>query len=256
MSPLHRVQALAEDLLGRPLTAQDGVMSESIVTAERALGRSLPAPLATFYRLVGKLPQFTDAFDNFYALAELCDDEGLLMFLDENQVACSWGVDAQGRVFQCQDDDRYDEGLDLQAFLELIMQYQVATGGNYGYDVGIPDDELADLLTRDGWQETVNHNQLVIHRLHGFLIWFFQDADGKVKDNLRSFSSLIAPPDVMIQRYCLVDTYPAPVTWQELANDPSSKLAAIKVYKTLHGVGLKAAKKAVDAYITDRSSQS
>jgi len=253
---VHRIQTIAEDLLGRPLTAQDGIMPESIASAERDLGHSLPAPLAAFYRLVGNLPQFTDAYENFYAPAELRDDDGLLMFLDENQVVCSWGVDAQGRVFQCHDGGCYDEGLDLQAFLELMLQYQVAMGGNYGYDVRIPDGRLTDLLTQDGWQETVNHSQLVIRRLHGFLIWNYLEADGQVQNDPMFFSSLIAPPDAMIQRYCLKDTRPAPMTWQQLANDPSSKLAAIKLYKTQHGVGLKAAKKAVDAYIADRSSQS
>jgi len=200
---MHRIRTIAEDLLGRPLTAQDGVMPESIASAERALGHSLPAPLATFYRLVGNLPQFTNAFQEFAAPAQLRDVDGLLMFLEENQGVCSWGVDAQGRIFQCQGKERFDEGLDLHAFLELMLQYQVAQVGNYSYSVGIPDDELADLFAQDGWQETVNHNRLVIHRLHGFLIWNFLEADGQVQNDLVYLSSLIEPPDAMKERYCL-----------------------------------------------------
>ena len=83
------------------------------------------------------------------------------------------------------------------------MQYQVAQGGNHGYSVGIPDDELADLLARDNWQETVNHDGLVIHRLHGFLIWYFLEANGQAQNNLVYFSSLIDPPDAMRRRYGL-----------------------------------------------------
>jgi len=205
---MHRIRTIAEDLLGRPLTAQDGVTPESIASAERALGRSLPVPLATFYRLVGNLPQFTNAFQEFAAPAQLRDVDGLLMFLDENQGVCSWGVDAQGRVFQCHhignERHDYDEELDLQAFLELILQYQVAQGYNiYSYSIGVPDDELADLFTQDGWQETVNHNRLVIRRLHGFLIWNFLETNGQVQNDLVYFSSLIGPPSAMKQRYCL-----------------------------------------------------
>lgn len=49
--------------------------------------------------------------------------------------------------------------------------------------------------------------------------------------------------------YASADPAPPPVTWQELANDPSSKLAAIKLYQAQHGVGMSVAKKVVDAYI-------
>jgi hypothetical protein len=52
------------------------------------------------------------------------------------------------------------------------------------------------------------------------------------------------------------DPFPPPPSWQELANDPSNKLAAIRLYQTQHGVGMGAAKQVVDAYIADRSSRS
>jgi ribosomal protein L7/L12 len=45
---------------------------------------------------------------------------------------------------------------------------------------------------------------------------------------------------------------PLPVNnevWQTLAGDPQQKIAAIKAYRTAHGVGLADAKHAVEAYI-------
>jgi hypothetical protein len=72
-----------------------------MASAERTLGQVLPEPLTEFYCLVGNLPQFTSAFEEFAVPEQLRDVDGLLMFLDENQGVCSWGVDAQGRVFQC-----------------------------------------------------------------------------------------------------------------------------------------------------------
>ncbi|MCL2309997.1 MAG: hypothetical protein FWC42_09060 [Proteobacteria bacterium] len=202
MCPL---QTIAEELLGRSLVAQDGMSSDDIASAERALGRALPTPLKAFYRLLGNLPQFTSAFEEFIAPLQLRHTDGLLMFLDENQEVCSWGVDSQGRVFQCMNNDRFDTGLDLQTFLELILQYQVAQGSGYGYNVGLSDSELADLLAQEGWEKTVSHDQLLIHRLRGFLIWCFLDENGKAQDNQVFFAGLTDPPDAMKQRYGLTE---------------------------------------------------
>jgi hypothetical protein len=51
-----------------------------------------------------------------------------------------------------------------------------------------------------------------------------------------------------------IDYVPPPKTaWQELADDPTRKIAAIKAYREQHGVGLVEAKKAVEDYIEGRS---
>ncbi len=47
-----------------------------------------------------------------------------------------------------------------------------------------------------------------------------------------------------------INYVPPPKTaWQELADDPARKIAAIKAYREQHGVGLAEAKKAVEDYI-------
>jgi len=70
--------------------------------------------------------------------------------------------------------------------------------------------------------------------------------EGSAKVSFRELPPLNVEP-----RYvCTVaDPAPPPVTWQELASNPSRKLAAIKLYQTQHGVGMGAAKKDVDGYI-------
>jgi hypothetical protein len=45
---------------------------------------------------------------------------------------------------------------------------------------------------------------------------------------------------------------PPRTAWQELADDPNQKIAAIKAYREEHGVGLADAKKAVEDYIDGR----
>ena len=80
-----------------------------------------------------------DAFQQFALPEQIVKEAGLLIFLDENQGVCQWGVDAENRMFQCQDDDRYDIKLELEPFLALMLYYQVAQGGEYGYSVGLTD---------------------------------------------------------------------------------------------------------------------
>lgn len=47
-----------------------------------------------------------------------------------------------------------------------------------------------------------------------------------------------------------IDYVPPPKSaWQELADDPGHKIAAIKAYREQYGVGLAEAKKAVEDYI-------
>jgi hypothetical protein len=47
-----------------------------------------------------------------------------------------------------------------------------------------------------------------------------------------------------------IDYVPPPkAAWQDLADDPGRKIAAIKAYREQHGVGLAEAKQAVEDYI-------
>jgi ribosomal protein L7/L12 len=55
--------------------------------------------------------------------------------------------------------------------------------------------------------------------------------------------------DMILAHMGLQYVPPAQESWQELANDPARKIAAIKAYREQHGVGLKEAKDAVEAYV-------
>ncbi len=51
-----------------------------------------------------------------------------------------------------------------------------------------------------------------------------------------------------------IDYVPPPkAVWQELADEPTQKIAAIKAYREQHRVGLAEAKKVVEDYIEGRS---
>src|SRR4051794_21417687 len=54
--------------------------------------------------------------------------------------------------------------------------------------------------------------------------------------------------DLIMIHLGLEYTPPAPSTWQQLADDPAGKIAAINAYREEHGVDLAEAKRAVEAY--------
>src|SRR4051794_822656 len=54
--------------------------------------------------------------------------------------------------------------------------------------------------------------------------------------------------DLIMIHLGLEYTPPAPSTWQQLADDPARKIAAIKAYREEHGVDLVEAKRAVEQY--------
>jgi hypothetical protein len=55
--------------------------------------------------------------------------------------------------------------------------------------------------------------------------------------------------DLILTHLGLDYTPPPKAEWQELAADPSRKIAAIKAYREEHGVGLAEAKRAVEEYM-------
>ncbi len=203
--PWHTVlKSISEELLGRALTVEDGLDSASIEHAESALGFPIPQALKDYYRLVGKLPIFMDSFQQFLQPEEIYKTSGLLIFLEENQGVCHWGIDEENRIFQCQDDDEnYAIELKLEQFLELMLYYQTAQGSECGYSVGLSDEELETTLKAEGWRLTVKHDSLVIYCLKGFLIWYFQDIDETPVDDFIYFSSNFEATDTLKEQYLL-----------------------------------------------------
>lgn len=196
--------SIAESLLGRPLTIQDGIEQDVLAEVEKKLGRNLPEALKNFYQAVGKLPQFMSAYQLFALPEQLCVKDNLLIFLEENQGVCYWGVDEQGKVWQCDEDESsYDLEFDLHSFLELMLYYQVAQGAEFCYCSNLLDQELAELYQEDGWQQVVNYDDLVIYQLSNYLIWYFKDEENEVLDDIVYFVSLVAIPEQVIVKYVL-----------------------------------------------------
>jgi hypothetical protein len=76
---------------------------------------------------------------------------------------------------------------------------------------------------------------------------YFRPAD---RDRLRRVEHKL---DLVMTHLGLDYTPPAKTAWQDLADDPSRRIPAIKAYRDEHGVGLAEAKRAVEDYIEGRS---
>ncbi|MGW5258891.1 SMI1/KNR4 family protein [Streptomyces sp. NPDC004012] len=77
-----------------PLADGDGFTEEDLAAAEERLGVSLPTALGEMYRLLGRRQDLTSNHDRLLHPSQLyIDAHGrTLVFREENQGACSWGV--------------------------------------------------------------------------------------------------------------------------------------------------------------------
>ena len=131
----NKIRTIAENILGRHLTEKDGMSISKIEVVEKSLGLKLPTALRDFYLLVGNIDAFMSSFEQFiepYIKGEM------LVFLEENQGVCYWGVNIRDTenetVFQCTDletdnPEWHSEEVTLTDFLTILMYYQCAQGG-------------------------------------------------------------------------------------------------------------------------------
>lgn len=192
-----KIKTVAEDILGRPLTEKDGLSISEIEATENLLGFKLPSGLRDFYLLIGNLDIFISSFEQF--VGPYIKNEKLI-FLEENQGVCYWGINIQGTkdetVYMCTDiesDDSewYSEEVTLSDFLIILMYYQCAQGGYrhgsavYECNFDSKENYLQFLIgvTID-YTKVVEHNGLVIYQKNGKLIWHFTDEAGNMADTI------------------------------------------------------------------------
>jgi hypothetical protein len=200
------IRQIAEKLLGRSLTNNDGFDVETIENAETKLGQSIPAILKEFYITVGRLDIFMSSFQRFLKPEDLFYEDGKLVFLEENQNVCYWGVNITDTlVYQTQNIDNavwYSEEILLSDFLQMIMYGQCAEGG-YPFSGAIYDmdqDELTEFIaeiTIKNWQKVVDHNNWIIYENNRKLIWYFTDEDGNLSEDYPLFVSAQTKEDFL-----------------------------------------------------------
>jgi hypothetical protein len=177
------IKQIAEKLLDRPLRKEDGIDSKLLEEVEYILELTLPVPLKEFYLCVGNTESFTNSFEQFVKPDELVFIKEKLVFLEENQGVCCWGVNANEDnpvVYQYteESDEWYSEEVQLSEFLGMMLYYQFAQGGyEYGGAINQISDENLNNITQD-WEKVIDNNGLVIYWQQGKLIWYFTDKTG------------------------------------------------------------------------------
>ena len=193
----NKIRTIAESLLGRHLTEKDGMNISEIETVEDSLGLKLPTALREFYLLVGNLEMFISSFEQFF---EPYIKDEILVFLEENQGVCYWGINIRNSkneiVLQSTDIETdkpewYSEEVSLTDFLVILMYYQCAQGG-YEYVSAVYESKfdnkenylqfLAKIIV--GYRKVVEHNGLVIYQDGEKLIWYFTDEEGNLADTI------------------------------------------------------------------------
>ncbi|GAA1992232.1 SMI1/KNR4 family protein [Catenulispora subtropica] len=86
------IKIVAADWSARPLGPRDGCPEEELDAAAVRLGLPLPAALREAFQLFGRRDDLTRNQDPFSTPGDLDLYEGALVFREENQGVCWWGV--------------------------------------------------------------------------------------------------------------------------------------------------------------------
>ena len=136
------------------------------------------------YRHVGAVDGLMGGFEAFRPPEEWELDDGRLVFLDENQGVCSWGVDGDGQVWMLTDDGFSPEEAGIGGFLLTVLPYQLAQGGWPHTSEGVvPASELRTELARIAalrdWPLQADHNGLLVYGAGPHLLWALEPAPGE-----------------------------------------------------------------------------
>ena len=155
-----------------------GVPSGDVVVAETRVGAKVPRAVSDFYRLVGREPSLMETHNRILPLSEVTMVDGRLVFIEENQGVCVWGIKPDGgddpEVEQGITGDGYEWNSEEQTcsrFLCLMMYLQAAWGGHAHCADHMEPDELLPELRRE-WKQVVDDNGLLILQRPGLLVTY------------------------------------------------------------------------------------
>ena len=188
------IKNITEKLLGRSLIENDGINIEKIEETEIILGINLPKYLKDFYKDIGNTRLFTKSFERFIDIDKLFIMDNKLVFLEENQQVCIWGIDISKNdliVYQNADEGWYSEEVTINEFIDFMLYYQCAQGYENVMNIDtnkINNENLLTLLKE--MEKVVDNNHLIIYCNDNVLLWYYTDADNKILNNSIIISGL------------------------------------------------------------------
>ena len=178
---MNDIVEIAEKLLGRSLDSNDGINIKIIEEVEYIIETNLPKYLREFYLKIGNLKLFTQSFEQFLDIDKLYFEDNKLVFLEENQNVCIWGINKNEDdpiVYQNANDEWYSEDIKLSEFIKIIMYYQCATGYENANNITFDKIELDKIINR--MEKVVDNDHLIIFWGNNILLWYYTDEDNKI----------------------------------------------------------------------------
>ena len=179
-------QSIAEKLLARSITVDDGIDLSAIESVERELNIKIPAALLEYYKAIGKISEIDDGHNHFIAPRRDNSNENVFVFLEENQGVCYWGFDINStdkdnpEVLTKLSNDESEwtwTNLRLHDFIIENIYLQLAWGGfEYSSRLDSGIDRVIEIVDRT-WEKVVDRDELRIWYKDGMLISYLEGAD-------------------------------------------------------------------------------
>jgi hypothetical protein len=188
------VKETAEKLLKRPLEKDDGINIESINEIEFIIDTKLPKSLKDFYINIGNNKLFTRSFEYFLDIDKLYFKNNKLVFLEENQEVCIWGINTNEDdpiVFINADDEWYSLDIKLSQFIKIMMFYQCAQGYGNVENINLNNiSEETKLKIFNGMVKEVDNDNLIIYWKDNILLWYYTNEQGEIVNDTIVISAL------------------------------------------------------------------
>lgn len=171
---------LVEELFGQKNPKITGVTAGVNTAAESRLGLQLPAALREYYAELGAFHKLNEAHNRIVPPADLELVEGVLVFYEENQCVCLWGIRTKDLasdndnplVYQgtCNETWQWHSAeMKTDEFLRLVIYQQAAWGAlEYGFEH--PDAREAISAIEGTWEKVAGYLDLRIWKQRGILV--------------------------------------------------------------------------------------
>ncbi|MDP4147029.1 MAG: hypothetical protein Q8936_21575 [Bacillota bacterium] len=135
MDNISRYKILLEDILERELIKSDGLSENEIEKSVNNLNIRIPKALEDYYISAGNINEINEYHNIIYRPEELRLTTGKLIFAEENQQVCFWGIDLRDLgledplVYQGQIDENeifewYSEDMKLTQFIIEMLRWE------------------------------------------------------------------------------------------------------------------------------------
>jgi hypothetical protein len=172
--------------LGAPLASGDGCDRSRVLAAEERLGIRAPRSLRQYYLLAGEESRFNQIHNRLLPPEKWFVDQGLLAFMEENQVVVYWGVEANSSpaddppVFQgarAKPIEWHREHDRCSEFLMVMLHWQGAMGGAMAFcgSAAVPE-AIVHQLDRD-WSFAGEVNKMRAYHRKGQAVCYLEWRD-------------------------------------------------------------------------------